>query len=245
MVWKPMRGTIFFSFEGFGKTSKIKSQRISFWLWQQIHRNSLRQASASGNFPVERWRLWVSLTWRILTTAGPARTFRPVRFTTGLGVERHQMHPTMAPNPDSGVASKVCTSPMGQTKKTSKKNPKAENLRQTPYQKQHFFPWLYTRSTAKVRWFQVFHSTILQISCCQGRQEEGNLGPSKVPTCQILLVSQAWWVWIATGPKPCGLSKLLLPIFRRNLFGDFEWKTFALWVKNLKSSPLEALVLEG
>ena len=38
-------------------------------------------------------------------------------------------------------------------------------------------PWLYThRSTAKPRWFQVFHSAILQISCCKGRQEKGNLG---------------------------------------------------------------------
>ena len=86
MVWKPIHGTsILLFFKGFGrKIPKTKSNHISFWLDKNWYKSLLRQASASGNFPVERWRLWVSLTWRILTTAGPARTFRPVRFTTGL-----------------------------------------------------------------------------------------------------------------------------------------------------------------
>ena len=125
--------------------------------------------------------------------------------------------------------------PMGQTTKTSKFAQGGKRDRR-PTRKKHFFPWLYARSTAKVRWFQVFHCAILQISCCQVRQEEGNLGPSKVPTCQILLVSQAWWVWIAKGPGVMWIVKEGKILFKLYILANIQKKcVWWFWVENLCS----------
>ena len=57
------------------------------WRFMEVYPIS-RQVSASGKFPVERWRLWVSLMWSMVTMAESAarRTLRPSRVLTFTGL---------------------------------------------------------------------------------------------------------------------------------------------------------------